>query len=81
MLLHEVYSHEKYSGRPAKWRKYHAAFHTSTRELADLARQINPGLLILYHQLFWGATDADLVREIRETYSGPVVSGNDLDVY
>ena len=81
VLLHEVYSHEKYSGRPAKWQKYHAAFHTSTRELADLARKINPGLLILYHQLFWGATDADLVREIRETYPGPVVSGNDLDVY
>ncbi len=81
MLLHEVYSHERYTGRPAKWQKYHAAFHTSTRELADLARQINPGLLILYHQLFWGATDADLIREIREIYPGPVVSGNDLDVY
>ena len=81
VLLHEVYSHERYSGRPPQWQKYHAAFHTSTRELADIARQINPGLLILYHQLFWGATDVDLIREIREIYPGPVVSGNDLDVY
>jgi hypothetical protein len=32
--------------------------------------------------LFWGATDADLEREIRAAgYEGRVVSGKDLDVY
>jgi hypothetical protein len=37
---------------------------------------------VLYHQLFWGATDEDLVREIRAAgYQGRVVSGRDLDVY
>ena len=40
------------------------------------------GLLVLYHQLFWGATDNDLLREIRAGgYGGRVVSGKDLDVY
>jgi ribonuclease BN (tRNA processing enzyme) len=49
--------------------------------MAEIATKARPGLLILYHQLFWGATDDDLVKEVQQTYSGKVVSGRDLDVY
>jgi hypothetical protein len=38
-------------------------------------------LLVLYHQLQWGVTPEQLLGEIKEGYSGAVVSGNDLDVY
>jgi hypothetical protein len=38
-------------------------------------------LLVLYHQLYWGATDDDLVNEIKQRYGGKVVSGSDLDIY
>jgi ribonuclease BN (tRNA processing enzyme) len=82
VLVHEVYSAERFKQRPPEWQKYHAAFHTSTVELASLATRAKPKVLVLYHQLFWGATDADLEREIRAAgYEGRVVSGKDLDVY
>jgi ribonuclease BN (tRNA processing enzyme) len=82
LLLHEVYSAEKFKTRPLEWQTYHKAFHTSTVELAALAAKARPGTLVMYHQLFWGATDEDLVREIRAAgYGGRVVSGKDLDVY
>jgi ribonuclease BN (tRNA processing enzyme) len=82
VMFHEVYSAEKFKGRPPEWQRYHKAFHTSTVELAALARTANPRTLVLYHQLFWGATDEDLVKEIRAAgYQGAVVSGQDLHVY
>ncbi len=82
VLLHEVYSAEKLAARPEEWQTYHHAFHTSTVELAALAKKAKPKLLVLYHQLYWGATDDDLVREIHDAgYDGRVVSGRDLDVF
>lgn len=82
ILLHEVYSAERFSAQPADWQKYHAGSHTSTRELAGIAQRARPGLLVLYHQLYWGASDEDLLREIRSAgYAGPVVAGRDLERY
>ena len=81
VLIHEVYSAVRFASRPPEWQKYHSRFHTSTRELAEIATKARPALLILYHHLFWGATDDDLVKEVQQTYSGKVVSGRDLDVY
>lgn len=81
VVIHEVYSCEGLSRRESAWQQYHAAVHTSTRELAEIAAQARPRLLVLYHQLFHGVTEAELLREIREQYTGEVVSGHDLDVY
>ena len=81
VLLHEVYSQTGFLKRPPEWQKYHSSFHTSSRELAEIATKAKPGLLILYHQLFWGTTEEDLLNELRQGYQGKVVSGRDLDVY
>ena len=81
VLIHEVYSQAGFERRSAVWQRYHSSFHTSTRELARIAEQIKPGLLILTHQLFWGSSERDLLSEIRRLYKGKVVSGHDLDVY
>lgn len=82
ILVHEVYSAEMFKQRPQVWQAYHAHSHTSTVELADIATRARPELLVMYHQLYWGASDEDLVREIREAgYTGRVVSAADLDVY
>jgi ribonuclease BN (tRNA processing enzyme) len=81
VLIHEVYSQAGFDRRPPEWQRYHSNFHTSTRELAELAVKARPGLLLLYHQLYWGATDDDLVNEIKQRYGGKVVSGRDLDIY
>jgi len=82
VLLHEVYSAEGFSKVPARMQPYHAAAHTSTYELAEIATKAKPKLLVLYHQLYFGgASDDDLVREVRSRYNGQVVSAHDLDVY
>ena len=82
VLVHEVYSAERFVRRPPEWQRYHAAAHTSTRELAELAARARPKLLVIYHQLFWGTDDAGLLREIRAAgYRGPVVSAKDLGRY
>ena len=82
ILVHEVYSAERFATRPADWQRYHAAAHTSTRELAALARRARPRLLVLYHQLYWGTDDDGLVRELRAAgYTGDVVSARDLGRY
>ena len=81
VLLHEVYSTEKFAEQEPEWRRYHADAHTSTAELAELATRARPKLLVLYHQLFWGASDDDLLREVRKGYAGAVVSARDLGIY
>lgn len=79
ILVHEVYSLAGFAKRTPEWQHYHSNVHTSTRELAALANQIRPGLLVLVHQLHWGVSDAELVAEIQADYHGDVVSGADLD--
>ncbi|MCP4152946.1 MAG: MBL fold metallo-hydrolase [bacterium] len=81
ILIHEVYSQVKLTVRTPFWKSYHPQFHTSTVELAEIANQVKPKLLILYHQLYWGATDEELVKEITDRYKGKVVSAKDLEVY
>ena len=81
ILVHEVYSADRFRDRPAVWQRYHADAHTSTEQLAGIAKWARPKLLVLYHQLYWGATDEDLVHEVRHGYKGDVVSARDLDVF
>jgi ribonuclease Z len=83
VLVHEVYSADRFDavyGRTAG--QYHTAFHTSTRELAEMASKSKPKLLVLYHQLYFGRYEGvDLEKEIRRFYSGNVVNGRDLTMY
>jgi ribonuclease Z len=81
ILIHEVYSYKQLKIRPQFWQNYHSQSHTSTKELAEIANQVKPRLLILYHQLYWGCTDEDLIKEIKEGYKGKVVSAKDLDIF
>jgi len=81
ILIHEVYSKKGYDTKTEFWRKYHACNHTSSFELADIANQAKPKLVVLYHILFWGADDKDILQEISTDYSGKVIVGKDLDVY
>ena len=81
ILVHEVYSMEGLAKREKRWQDYHSTFHTSTQQLANIANQVHPKLLILNHQLLFGSTQESLLNEIRKTYTGKIVVGNDLDVY
>lgn len=81
VLVHEVYSARGFAERAHEWKRYHAAMHTSSVELARIASKIQPGLLVLTHQLFMGVSEGTLLEEIRSNYSGVVASAHDLDVY
>ncbi|MFW9818790.1 MAG: MBL fold metallo-hydrolase [Candidatus Thorarchaeota archaeon] len=81
ILIHEVYSSKIFQTLPQEWQKYHSSVHTSSYELGEIASKIKPELLILYHQLFWGVSEAELVAEVKEGYNGKVVSGKDLQIF
>jgi len=77
VLIHEVYSEAGLERQS----RYHSNFHTSAGELAKIAATAKPGLLILYHQLFRGSTEGELLAEIQKGYSGKIASAKDLEIY
>ena len=81
VLIHEVYSDSGFSKLAPERQVYHAQAHTSATQLGDIATRAKPGLLILYHQLFFGSSEEKMLSEVRSRYSGRVVSAHDLDVY
>jgi ribonuclease BN (tRNA processing enzyme) len=81
VLIHEVYSAEGFNDLPSDWKSYHASMHTSSRELGEIASATKPGLLILYHQIFFGMSEEALLSEVQDRYDGRVVSGKDLEVF
>jgi ribonuclease BN (tRNA processing enzyme) len=93
VLIHEVYTEASFALVSSEWKKYRLAYHTSSKELAEIANKAKPGLLILYHRANPGCDQArtvecreagseeQLVKEIRQTYNGKVVVGHDLDTY
>ena len=81
ILVHEVYSSAGFAGRSPGWQEYHSTVHTSSAELAELAARARPKLLVLYHQLLWGASEEELVAEVKRGFDGAVVSGRDLDEF
>jgi ribonuclease BN (tRNA processing enzyme) len=87
VLIHEAYSEETFNQISPRWQEYRRKYHTSARELANLAGRINPGLLILYHRVNVGAPmtapnpEQAVLSEICSAYRGEVVVGHDLDIY
>lgn len=81
ILVHEVYSQAGWEKRAPVWQEYHYASHTSGPALGRIASRANPKLLVLTHQLLWGATPQELVSEVRSEFSGQIVYGKDLDVF
>ena len=78
----QVFSERGLAQRTDEWQRYHRAAHTSPTQVAEVATRAAPGLLVLYHQLYFGATDDELIGEVRAAgYDGPLVSGRDLDVF
>jgi ribonuclease BN (tRNA processing enzyme) len=82
VLVHEVYSLKAYATQPPEWKLYHAQSHTSTKELAEIAKRAHPKLLVLSHVIAWDGDYEQLVKEIKAAgYDGEVKLGADLGVY
>jgi ribonuclease BN (tRNA processing enzyme) len=80
VLIHEVYSTAR--ARSGEWQAYDRAYHTSTSELAAIATQAKPRLLVLYHQMPRGFVDTELEQEVAKAgYTGRIISARDLDVF
>ena len=88
VLIHEVQTLEWLANRP-DFQSYADRYHTTTVQLAELASQAKPRLLVLYHAsiVLRPAVDPKrsspegLLSEISSRYPGHVVVGRDLDVY
>jgi ribonuclease Z len=81
VLIHEVYSDAGFATLAPVRAAYHAQAHTSATQLGDIATAAKPGLLVLYHQLFFGSTDEKLLSEVQSHFKGRVVSAHDLQVF
>lgn len=84
VLVHEVYTVQGYAQSDTAWRSYLRGFHTSTQELASVATKGHPGLVILYHQMWFGDstdTEKSMLAEMHKFYKGKVASAHDLDIF
>jgi ribonuclease BN (tRNA processing enzyme) len=87
VLIHEAYPLATFGSISAEWQEFRRTHHTSSKELADIANTVKPGLLVIYHRSNAGNgasvfdSDEILIKEIRRTYKGSVACGRDLDVF
>jgi len=81
ILIHEVYSDSGFTTIPPARQPYHAAAHTPATAVGRVATRARAKLLVLYHLLFFGASEETLLREVRSTFSGRVTLARDLDVF
>ena len=79
VLIHEAHTPAWLATRPESFQKFAAKYHTTTLELAELARQAKPRLLILYH--YSSLSPEELFDDMLARYPGHFVIGRDLDVY
>ena len=86
VLIHEAYSMFTYNYVTPEMQANRRRTHTSSVELAEIARKARPALLILYHRSSLGGQphgnpEDVLLKEIQAIYRGKVVTGHDLDIY
>ncbi len=93
LLISEAYSETSFGLVSAHWQRYRLAYHTSTRELAGIAARVKPALLVLTHRGNAGCdqsqaagcleagSEQQMLKEIRQYYSGKAVAAHDLDVF
>jgi len=81
ILIHEVMSGDRLSTQSEFWQQYHGASHTSAAEVGRIAAIAQPGMVVLYHILFFDASADEIVAEANRYWPGKVVLANDLDVF
>jgi ribonuclease BN (tRNA processing enzyme) len=58
------------------------SYHTSTRQLAELANLVKPRLLVLYHVQNYSGDPNAPIDELRAAgYEGQVILAADQDIY
>jgi ribonuclease BN (tRNA processing enzyme) len=92
-LISEAYTLASFDLISPHWQTYRRAYHSSTRELGDIATRAKPRLLILTHRGNAGCdqshaagclesgSEEQMMKEMKQYYSGNVVAAHDLDVF
>jgi ribonuclease Z len=83
-LVHECFVHREMKPSPnrsAEGMRNVAAYHTLPAEVGRVAREAGARLLVLNHFVPTRFDRAALVAEVRETWRGPLVVGEDLMSY
>jgi len=81
LLFHEFVSDAGLARRTPEWQAYHRQAHTPATDVGRLAREARPGLLVLYHGLWFGVPEETALEEVRSVYDGNVVLAEDLDIF
>ncbi len=81
VLIHEAYAEAYVPAAAMSWPEYRSKYHTTTTQVAEIANQTQPKLLILYHRGVGNVSDAQYIAEIERTYRGRLAIGKDLDIY
>lgn len=81
VLIHEVISDAGVAASPPEWQSYHTSTHTTSTQLAQIASEAQPGLLVLTHVATYSAPPDSPLTEIRALYDGEVVLAEDLDEF
>ncbi|MEQ1758133.1 MAG: MBL fold metallo-hydrolase [Vicinamibacterales bacterium] len=92
LLIFEVYTMGSTAKVTPPWQAYRRAYHTSTEELAAIAKVSRPRRLVLYHRANPGCdqvgtncgdsgSEAEALSEIRQRWDGEVIEAHDLDVF
>ena len=87
VLVHEAYSMMAYRSTARPTPEFRRRHHTSSAELATIANEVRPGILVTYHRSTVGEETSNvdggdvLIDEIRQGYDGRVVAAKDLDVF
>jgi ribonuclease Z len=79
VLIHEAVTPAWLATRPETFQRFASKYHTTTAQMADLARRAKPRLLILYH--YSSLSPEELFDDMAGRYAGHFVIGRDLDVY
>ena len=83
-LVHECFIHREMkpaANRSPEGLRNVAAYHTAPAEAGRVAREAGVGVLVLNHFVPTRFDRAALVAEVRETWRGPLVIGEDLMSY
>jgi ribonuclease BN (tRNA processing enzyme) len=71
VLIHEAYPLATFGSVSPAWQEFRRTHHTSSKELADIANIVKPGLIVIYHQGNAGSgpsasdSEAVLIEEIK----------------
>lgn len=81
ILIHEVISSEGLSRTSQRFQASHRISHTTATDVGKLAAQAKPGLLVLYHGLYYGTEESGVLDEVSMVYDGDTVLADDLDIF